>query len=75
MQPIALEETWKTQLWENRPFAFLLGVSAANSQYAYHYFGGYPKETVLEHCQKLASDLIYNTWVPEDSLRRVSPRK
>ena len=75
MQPIALEETWKTHTWENRPFAFLLGVSAANCQYAYRHFGDHPKETVLEFRQKLARDLIYNVWVPEDSLRRRSPRK
>ena len=39
MQPISLEETWKTWTWENRTFDFLLGVSAANSQYTYHFFG------------------------------------
>ena len=75
MQPISLEETWKTWSWENRPFAFLLGVSAANSQYAYHYFGRNPTETVLEHRQILAHDLIYNIWCPSDANNRVSPRK
>jgi len=32
MQPIALEETWQTDHWENRIFTFLLVLSAANAQ-------------------------------------------
>jgi hypothetical protein len=68
MHPIALEETWQTTCWENRIFAFLLALSAANSQYAYEYFGNHEHESVIQFRQKMARDLIYNSWVSEDEL-------
>jgi len=68
MHPIALEETWQTTCWENRIFAFLLALSVANSQYAYEYFGDHQHESVIQFRQKMAKDLIYNSWIPEDDL-------
>ena len=48
MQPIALEETWRMNDWENCLFAFLLVLLAANCQYAWHWFGGHKEENVLQ---------------------------
>ena len=75
MQPIALEKTWRTKDWENRPFAFLLGLSAANCQYAWHWFGGHEEETVLQFRKQMAHDLIFNDWVPSNTTIRSSARK
>ena len=75
MQPVALEKTWRTNDWENRPFAFLLALSAANCQYAWHWFGGHDEETVLKFRKQMAHDLIFNDWVPADTKIRTSGRK
>jgi len=68
LHPIALEETLQTTCWENRIFAFLLALSAANSQYAYEYFGDHQHESVIQFRQKMAKDLIYNSWISENEL-------
>ena len=70
MQPIALEETWDTKSWEDRIFAFVMALTAANAQYAYKHFGNRKSEPVLEFRRKLAKDLIYNQWVPEEESDR-----
>ena len=65
MQPISIEETWKTSFWSHRPFAFFLGVTTANAQYGYEYFGQHENESVLQFPQILAKEMIFNKWVPK----------
>jgi hypothetical protein len=40
MQPISIEETWKTSYWPNRVFAFILGVTGVNTQRAFEHSAG-----------------------------------
>jgi len=65
MQPIALEETWQTTRWANRPFSYLLATSAVNANLAYCYFNG--KETMDELSARklLAKQLIFNRYLDE----------
>jgi hypothetical protein len=64
MQPISLEETWKTSYWPNRVFAFILGVTGVNTQRAYEHFGGHPSQSNLEFRRELSWDMIWNPDVP-----------
>ena len=43
-----------------------MAVSCANAQYGYQYFGQRSKEPVLFFRQRMAYDLIFNRWVPEE---------
>jgi hypothetical protein len=65
MQPISIEETWKTVYWPNRVFAFILGVTGVNTQRAYEYFGLHDKQSNLEFRRELATEMIYNPESPE----------
>ena len=76
MQPIALEETWDTEFWENRVFSFFLATTAANAQYAFQYFGiDKIKETVIKFLQQMAWDLIYNDYCPDEAMPEDDGRK
>jgi hypothetical protein len=64
MQPIAIEETWKTSYWPNRVFAFVLGVTGVNTQRAYEQFGAHARQSNLEFRRQLAEEMIHNPAVP-----------
>jgi hypothetical protein len=64
MQPISVEESWKTSYWPNRVFAFILGATCVNTQYDYENFGGHSKQSNLEFRRELSRDIIYNPDVP-----------
>jgi hypothetical protein len=66
MQPISIEETWKTSHWPNRSFAFVLGVTGVNTQRAYEHFGKNARQHNLEFRRELAWEMIYNEWVPKE---------
>jgi hypothetical protein len=64
MQPISIEETWKTSYWPNRVFAFILGVTGVNMQRAFEHFAGNAKQGNLEFRRELATEMIHNPDVP-----------
>jgi hypothetical protein len=64
MQPISIEETWKTSYWPNRVFAFILGVTGVNTQRAFEHFAGNAKQGNLEFRRELATEMIHNPDVP-----------
>ena len=64
MQPISIEETWKTSSWPNRVFAFILGVTGVNAQRACEQFGANARQGNLEFRRQLADEMIHNPWVP-----------
>ena len=66
MQPISIEETWKTSYWPNRVFAFILGVTDVNTQRAFEHFAGNAKQGNLEFRRELAMEMIHNPEVPVD---------
>ena len=66
MQPISIEETWKTPFWEQCPYFFFLGVTTANAQYGHEYFGKNEHESILLFRRMLSKEMIYNRWVPKD---------
>ena len=61
-QQPSLEETWRTQTWENRVFAFLLAVSEVNAfKYFVHFvWQGKQQMTLHKFRKELALALIYN---------------
>ena len=65
---LSLEDTWRTQRWENRVFAFILAISEINTFLAFRYFVSTDetKMTVLQFRRKLAKALIFNELVDED---------
>ena len=67
-QQPSLEETWKTQTWENRVFGFLLAVSEVNAfKYFVHFvWKGKEKMTLHKFRKELALALIYNEEVIEE---------
>jgi hypothetical protein len=75
MQPISLEETWKTSYWPNRVFAFVLGVSGVNTQRVFENFGGNSKQGNLEFRRELACEMIYNPGVPVEGEDRQSKER
>ena len=64
MEPILIEETWKTGYWPNPVFAFILGVTGVNTQRAFENFGGNAKQGNLEFRRELAREMIHNPDVP-----------
>jgi hypothetical protein len=75
MQPISIEETWKTSYWPNRVFAFVLGVCGVNAQRAFEYFGGHAKQSNLAFRRELSSEMIYNPEVPIEAEDRQSKER
>ena len=67
-QQPSIEETWKTQTWENRVFAFLLAVTEVNVfKYFIHFvWGGKEKMTLHKFRKELALDLIYNNAIMQE---------
>lgn len=60
--PISLEESWATQRWPNRVFAFVLGVSEVNAMYAESYFSRTKQPSMLDFRKQLAKELINNDY-------------
>ena len=56
---LSLEKTWHTSRWENRVFAFILGISEVNAYLAWKFFGG-NTESLLEFRKQLAFELVFN---------------
>jgi hypothetical protein len=56
---MSFEESWATNRWENRVFAYILATSEINAYLCRSYFGGSAHETQFEFRQKLCFDLIH----------------
>ena len=54
-----MEKTWNTSRWENRVFAFILGISEVNAYLVWKFFGG-NTESLLEFRKQLAFELVFN---------------
>ena len=82
---VSIEETWRTQRWENRVFAFLLAVSEINAFLAFRFFVWKDTErhdTTLEFRRRLAKEMIFNEDILKEEAAndlaspvRVSKRK
>ncbi|KAG7359200.1 transposase IS4 [Nitzschia inconspicua] len=66
---ISLEETWATDRWEDRVFAFILAITEVNAYLAMRYFVGQCGDkapmTFLEFRRQLAKALIHNNHLVE----------
>lgn len=72
---IGLEASWATTRWENRVFAFILGVSEVNAYLGRSYYGS-DMETQIQFRQRLAFDLItYMDDIRESSAVGISPER
>jgi hypothetical protein len=74
MQPVSIEETWKTSCWPHRVHAFILGVTVVNTQRAYENFGPHAKQSNLDFRRELVNEIIHNPGIPEVR-RTVNPRR
>ena len=78
MDPIALEEVWKTTRWPLRVFQFLLAVSEVNCRMAQHHIYGEAEMGQQEFRKLFSHDLIYNEYLENYDTgggSRKSPRK
>eukprot|EP00977_Amphora_coffeiformis_P000513 scaffold130_cov151-Amphora_coffeaeformis.AAC.2 len=76
MYPIALEETWKTNRWESRVFAFLLAITEVNCRLAHTNIYGADPISQQDFRRQFAKALIYNPYqTSQEGYPRVSPRK
>jgi hypothetical protein len=66
--PIAIEETWQTNRWANRVFAYLLATSEVNANLGESEFGDSDNtRPQLEFRRLLAKDLIENKYIWEET--------
>jgi hypothetical protein len=76
---ISVEQTWTTQTWENRVFAFVLGITEVNVYLAMRYFvwrcGSKVPMTFLEFRRMLAEALIYNSHIVEEDNEATPERR
>lgn len=75
---ISLEETWVTHRWENRVFAFLLGITEVNVWLGYRYFvwtNDDDKLPLLKFRRMLAKALIYNTFLEQHTTASITREK
>ena len=72
MDPIALEETWKTQRWPCRPFQFLLAVTEQNVRLAQQNIYDQKAKSQQHFRKEFAKELLYN---PYCVAKKDSPRK
>ena len=78
MAPIAIEETWTTNRWPNRIFAYLLATSEVNANLGEVKFGDKREPMpILEFRRLLAKDLMSNPWIKqtEEQERRQNSRR
>ena len=71
MYPIALEETWKTNCWAYRVFAFLLGVSEVNCCLLQVNLYNQPSMSQQEFRNQSAKELIHNKYIYQGDERSV----
>ena len=64
---LCLEDSWITNRWENKVFAFILGITEVNAYLGMKYFS-YQEYTQLEFRKKLAYELLNNTYDDVDGL-------
>ena len=60
---ISIERTWETRYWPNRVFAFLLAVTEVNVYLAMTNIYGEPAMKQIQFRQKLAQELMDNTYL------------
>jgi Transposase IS4 len=72
MDPISLEETWKTQRWACRVFQFLLAITEVNCRLALEKLFNGDKNSQQGFRKMFAKALIFNSYIVDVSLG--SPR-
>ena len=71
MFPIALEETWKTNRWACRVFAFLLAVTEVNCRLLQTNLYNQPSLSQQEFRKQFAKELIHNKYISQGEERSV----
>ena len=72
--PISIERTWETRYWPNRVFAFLLAVTEVNVYLAMTNIYGAPAMKQIQFRQKLARELMENTYLEIDKREEMRKR-
>ena len=68
MDPIAIEEAWKTHRWALKVFQFLLAVLEINVKLGLERIYDNPQLTQMESRKLLAHQLIYNHYLEQESV-------
>ena len=62
MFPVAIEKQWRTNMWPNRPFAFLLAVTEVNCNLVNHHIYKVPSMEQIRFRYQVANQLIQNEY-------------